>query len=149
MGLAMLVGVIPLIILVFVVVGLVASKKLSGEHAEGGNELIKTVYVYLVLFATLMMSIGGTVAAFMAVADLVSPASYYQSFADYQRENLIKQDQKLSETDLKNRYDLMVAAEKLRIKDRAVNSLIKSFGWILIPLPVFVYFQRKVKNQTI
>ena len=32
----------------------------------------KNVYVYLVLFATLMMVIGGSVAAFMAAADIIT-----------------------------------------------------------------------------
>ncbi|GAA3325882.1 hypothetical protein GCM10020331_059550 [Ectobacillus funiculus] len=46
--------------------------------------MVKHLYYYLVLFATLMMSIGGSVGIFfMSVADYVSPNSYYQSFTDY------------------------------------------------------------------
>jgi hypothetical protein len=47
--------------------------------------VIKNAYVYLVLFATLMMIIGGSVSAFMAIADIVAPAPYYQSFEDFKR----------------------------------------------------------------
>lgn len=64
--------------------------------------MIKTVYVYLILFATLMMTIGGT-----------------------------------------------VADEKSMAKERAVNSLIKSFGWIIVPLPIFLFFQARVKKQSV
>ena len=110
--------------------------------------MIKTVYVYLVLFATLMMTIGGTVAAFMSIADLISPTGYYQSFEDYKLMQL-KQEQTLTDAELKSQYDQMVANEKRRIKERAINSLIKSFGWIVIPLPVFLYFQRRVKDQPV
>lgn len=119
--------------------------------------MIKTVYVYLVLFATLMMSIGGTVAAFMAAADIVSPPSYYQSFEQYKIQPQYKEDisspqnhqQTLSDTELRTRYDQMVAEEKAMAKQRSVNSLIKSLGWIIIPLPVFLYFQNRVKKQPV
>jgi len=119
--------------------------------------MIKTIYVYLILFATLMMTIGGTVSAFMAVADIVSPPSYYQSFEQYRLAPQYKGEaptpvnptQTLSEAELKTRYDQMVADEKVISKGRAVNSLIKSFGWIIIPLPIFLYFQRRVKKEPV
>ena len=53
-------------------IGVIAAAVKTGQ-AEGGNSVIKNVYIYLVLFATLMMTIGGSVAAFMAVADIVYP----------------------------------------------------------------------------
>ena len=34
-----------------------------------------------------MMTIGGSVGVFMAAADIVAPAYYYQSFEDYKRWN--------------------------------------------------------------
>lgn len=147
-----LAGLLPLVILAFVL-GTVGARK-GKVDLERGNEMIRTVYVYLVLFATLMMTIGGTVAAFMAVADIVAPPGYYQSFEQYkqipkEKEPLAKQDQNLSDAELKAKYDQMVADEKALTKERAVNSLIKSFGWIVIPLPVFLYFQRRVKNQPV
>lgn len=124
--------------------------KTSTDEAEGGKEMIKHIYIYLVLFATLMMTIGGSVSAFMAVADLVAPAPYYQSYEDFKRWGEEKtydreEAQKYvapSESEQKERYDNMVTAEKERQIGRAKNSLIKSFGWILIPLAIFIYFQR-------
>ncbi|MHB8127168.1 MAG: hypothetical protein ACYDEJ_16355 [Desulfitobacteriaceae bacterium] len=146
-------SVVFIIILIFFIAGIVgAANGGSREYSERGSEMIKTIYVYLVLFATLMMAIGGTVAAFMAVADLVSPQGYYQSFEQYKqmpKESPIKQEQNLSDAELKNRYDEMIAEEKLRNKERAINSLIKSFGWVVIPLPVFLYFQRRLKDQPV
>lgn len=124
--------------------------KTSTHEAEGGKEMIKHIYIYLVLFATLMMTIGGSVSAFMAVADLVAPAPYYQSYEDFKRWGDEKtydkeEGQKYvapSESEQKERYDNMVMAENERQIGRAKNSLIKSFGWILIPLAIFIYFQR-------
>ncbi len=116
--------------------------------------MIKTVYVYLILFATLMMTIGGTVAAFMAVADIVSPPSYYQSFEQYKTAPQykgeptipVKPEQTLSDAELKVDYNQMVASERLLAKERAINSLFKSFGWIIVPLPIFLFFQRSIKK---
>jgi hypothetical protein len=120
--------------------------------------MIKTVYAYLILFATLMMTIGGTVAAFMAVADIVSPPSYYQSFEQYKLQpqykgeppsTTVTQAQTLSDAELKSRYDQMIIDERSNTKQRAVNSLIKSFGWIIVPLPIFLYFQSRMKKQPV
>lgn len=114
--------------------------------------MIKNVYIYVVLFATLMMIIGGSVAAFMAVADIVTPAPYHQSFEEYRQWGFEKSEKpvskaNLSETELKARYDALVVAEKDRQVNRAKNSLVKSMGWIIIPLPVFIIFQRRLKAQ--
>lgn len=137
--------IIPLLIIV--VVGLVIAG-IKGSSEEGGD-VMKNVYVYLVLFATLMMVIGGSVAAFMAGADLVAPAPYHQTYEEFKRWGVDKEgtDQVISEDELKERYDSMVKAEKERQTIRAKNNLIKSFGWIVIPLPVFLYFQRRMEKK--
>lgn len=145
-SLVVLLGVLALVILLIVGV--------RGESKYEGEETMKKVYVYLVLFATLMMTIGGGVAAFMAVADMVAPTGYYQTFEEYKQygaEKMAKEGaegtevSKLTEEQLKANYEAMVVAEKQRQIDRATNNLIKSLGWIIIPFPVFIYFQRKLK----
>ncbi len=114
--------------------------------------MMKNVYIYVVLFATLMMIIGGSVSAFMAVADIVTPAPYHQSFEEYRQWGSEKSEKpaskaNLSETELKARYDALVVAENDRQVNRAKNSLVKSMGWIIIPLPVFIVFQRRLKSS--
>lgn len=126
---------------------------IKGDSKIGGEEMIKKVYFYLVVFTTLMMTIGGGVAAFMAIADMIAPTGYYQSFEEYKRNDGEKLEgvqsatefKKLTEDQIKERYDLLVAAEKERQIDRARNSLIKSLGWIIIPFPIFIYFQRRLR----
>lgn len=127
---------------------------IRAEPEKGGEDVIKNVYIYLVLFATLMMTIGGSVGAFMAAADMISPTAYYQSFDEYRRFSAgekpsIEGQTNLSDEELLTRYNAMVTAEKDRQVQRAANSLIKSFGWIIIPLPVFVYFQRRLIKKEI
>ncbi len=114
--------------------------------------MMKNVYIYVVLFATLMMIIGGSVSAFMAIADIVTPAPYHQSFEEYRQWGLEKSENantkaNLSEAELRARYDALIVAEKDRQVNRAKNRLVKSMGWIIIPLPVFIVFQRRLKSS--
>ncbi|MGO4886961.1 hypothetical protein ACJ2A9_04310 [Anaerobacillus sp. MEB173] len=140
---------IPVSIVVLLAFIMLAFRK---NPDQGGDEMLKNVYIYLVLFATLMMTIGGSVAAFMAAADIISPAPYYQSFEEYKRwgkPELANGEQEvtLSEEELRENYEAMIRTEVERTKQRAVNNLIKSFGWIVIPLPIFIYFQRRLRGR--
>lgn len=148
MGVTLLIPLAVVAIIVLIIVGIKA------EPDKGGEDLIKNVYVYLVLFATLMMTIGGSVAIFMAAADIISPATYYQTFEEYRRYGLEKSPdgtstENLSEEELQARYQKMVNEEKGRQVERAKNNLIKSFGWIIIPFPVFLYFQRRMLKKAV
>jgi len=161
-GIVSILGIVP-VVLILLIVAIIFSvrsqqKGMEPEHqVEGGKRMIKTVYTYLILFATLMMTIGGSVAAFMAVADLVSPPGYYMSFEEYKRGSVgIKepipnqspaQTEVRSEEQLKQDYQVLANDEKNRARERALNSLIKSFGWIVIPLPVFLYYQRRLRQE--
>lgn len=134
------------VLIILIIVGVKSSPE------KGGEDVIKNVYVYLVLFATLMMTIGGSVGMFMALADIVAPTAYYQSFEDYKMRYEGKEypapennrEIEFTEEELREKYDVMVSSEKQRQVDRAKNALVKSLGWIIIPLPVFIYFQRKL-----
>lgn len=149
--------IISILMLVVVIVLLILiSTGIKVEHKKGGEEVIKSVYLYLVLFATLMMSIGGSVGVFMAAADIISPGAYYQSFDEYRlsgaQEKLNAAGQgntKLSDEEMLARYNTMVSSEKERQIIRGKNNLIKSLGWIVIPLPVFLYFQRRLAKKDV
>lgn len=141
--------IIPLAIIALVVLLIVSIK--VGNDKKGEEEYImKTIYVYLVLFATLMMMIGGSVAAFMSLADIISPAPYYQSFEEYRQWGIDYDDknrEKISEEQLRANYEEMIKNDQEQALRRSINTLIKSFGWIIIPLPIFVYFQRQLGKK--
>lgn len=127
------------------------TRRSTPPHPKGEPVLIKNIFYYLVIFSTLMMTIGGSVSAFMAVADLVSPPPYYQSYESFREMVLAGKhaDEETPPTEeaIRERYDRIVQEERQQTQARAVNRLIKSLGWIVIPLPVFLYFQRRVKAQ--
>lgn len=142
---------IPLVVIAVIVLVIAGAK--SGSQ-QGGEDMIKNVYIYVVLFATLMMSIGGSVGVFMAAADMVAPAPYYQSYEDYRRWGMEAElkgreglEEPVEEEEIRQRYEEMIETENRRQVERAKNSLIKSVGWIAIPLPVFILFSRKLKTR--
>ena len=141
-----------LLLILFIIIIIFAAgrvRQFEGENVRG-EDMIKTIYIYVVLLATLMMTIGGGVASFMALADIVSPPAYYQSFEDYKRMPERVPDSKLpamTPQELQKSYDQLLLQEKQRTRDRAVNSLLKSFGWIVIPFPIFLFYQRKLKHD--
>ncbi len=141
---------IPVVVIALVLFIIFAAKN---EVNTGGDEVVKKVYIYMVLFVTLMMIIGGSVSAFMAVADIISPTVYQQSFDEYarwQRDYELRGDEENgseeSLDELRERYDVMREEEENSSRRWAFNNLIKSFGWIIIPFPIFLIFQRKLKE---
>lgn len=144
--------IIPVIFIALIAIIIVG---LRVDVSEGGDAVIRNVYIYLVLFATLMMTIGGSVGIFMAVADIIAPTPYYQTFEEYKNMSIEKpynddvtQKPQFSEQELRQKYDAMIAEQNANQIQRAKNSLIKSFGWIIIPLPVFLFFQRRLSNNS-
>ena len=121
---------------------------------KGGDDVIKKVFIYLVLFATLMMTIGGGVSIFMAIADIVSPTAYYQSFEEFKQYNgnlktapNAQDETKLTDAELLTNYNAIVSSDRDRQTQRAKNNLIKSLGWIIIPFPIFIYFQKSLTKK--
>lgn len=138
---------LPVVIIIFVIVYAVKNKEMGGEV------VIRHLYTYLVLFATLMMVIGGGISIFMAAADLVSPPSYYQNYQDFQQireDGKVKgeNDKVLTEKEIRASYDQAVKDEKNRTRESAKNQIIKSLGFIVIPFPIFLYFNKMRKKQS-
>ncbi len=124
---------------------------IKNQSMESGEDDVKSIYLYLVLFATLMMIIGGSVSAFMAIADIVYPAPYYQSYQEFismdPAKNGVPTETTMNEAELKEKYALLESSEKEKQVVRAKNTLIKSFGWIVIPLPIFLYFKKMMTKK--
>lgn len=137
---------IPFAIITVFILGIAGVKTKSGLE---GEDSMKNIYTYLVLFVTLMMVIGGSVSVFIAGADIISPSPYSQSFEDYTEwgeDYSDDKDNKLTEEELEKKYNAMVERNNEQSKKMSINTLIKSFAWILIPLPIFIFFQRKVRK---
>lgn len=136
---------------------------------KDGDVMLKNIYTYLILFATLMMTIGGSVAVFMGIADYIAPSTHIQSYDNYKESRIdngvfdkgkialteeayqeIMQGLKDNGLDEKIRedYEQMKQDKQTEAKADALRHIIKSLGWIVIPLPVFLYFQRRKNKET-
>lgn len=142
---SILIAIIPIVLIFFIIAYAIKSKN------KGDEGVFRNLYTYLVLFATLMMVIGGGISIFMAAADLVSPTSYYQSYSDYRQMRLYDKSAtepaNISEEKLRTEYEQLQKDEKQRQQQNAKNQIIKSLGFIVIPLPIFIYFNRKRKPE--
>jgi len=140
----LLTTILPVVIIVFAIAFVAKNKE------KGDERVIRHLYTYLVLFATLMMVIGGGISIFMAAADMVSPSGYYQNYQDYHQMRVSEKvgtKTTVSEEKIRKDYNQMVKDEKARIKENAKNQIIKSLGFIVIPLPIFLYFNKMRKKQ--
>ncbi|WP_017151571.1 hypothetical protein [Bacillus bingmayongensis] len=128
---------LPLAIIVFVFLVIMKWKK------EGEEDVFRQLYVHLVLFATLMLSIGGGIGIFMGLSDYISPPPYYESYDSFKKMKLVEEknsQQTVSEEQIRAEYDQNVEDRKETVKQEAKNTMIKSLGFIVIPLPIFLYF---------
>lgn len=144
-------------VLFVIIVGLaLGAKRVINIEQEEREDMIKLVYHYAVAFITLIMVIGGGVFAFMSVADFVSPNTYIETFDEYTNmrkmenpkfENGQQGQEQISEEELKKQYDAKVNQQIENTKQRAINGFIKSLGWIIIPLPIYIFFQRRINRE--
>ncbi len=123
---------------------------------KNGSGQIRSIYNYLALFATLMMIIGGGIGVFMSLADIIFPEPHYQSFDEYKEYRKYRVDFKsdndadfpiISDEDLRSDYEKVVEDRRERQVIIAQNRLFKSFAWLLIPIPVFLYFQKRTSKK--
>ncbi|WP_110113470.1 hypothetical protein [Bacillus sp. CGMCC 1.16541] len=137
---------LPILLIAFLTFAVAKNKK-EGEK----EDMFKQLYVYLVLFFTLMMTIGGGIGIFMGASDYVSPTTYYERYEDYKFSRMAEaQDRKidLNEEIIRQDYERMIDRETERTKQQGINTIIKSFGFIIIPFPIFLYFNRMRKQDS-
>jgi hypothetical protein len=132
-----------------IVVAFIFGGRSTLKNEKMGRIVIKTIYHYLVLFSTLMMVIGGSISVFIATANIIFPEPYYQNFQEYRISTQQADPKQLNVSDatLRARYDEMVELARASQVARDKSSLIKSIGFILIPLPIFIYFQRRMAKN--
>ena len=104
--------------------------------------MIRAVYHYAIAFITLMMLIGGSITFFIETANYVKPAPYLMTKVEF-KDNAATL-QKKNQT-----YDAYVEEARSTARDQALNSMIKSLGWILIPGAVFGFVNRRIRQMEV
>ncbi|MFC7371888.1 hypothetical protein ACFQPF_09375 [Fictibacillus iocasae] len=133
------------------VAGTVLAVCIAQFKRERSEDMFRQLYMYLVLFVTLMMLMKGSVEIFKNIADLSSPQMYYMNYVEFKNSEItLAKETKMdipSDFALQERYDAGVNSFNEQEKNRGVNNLIQSLGWIAIPLPVFLYFQYRLRRE--
>ncbi|RZT21298.1 hypothetical protein [Fictibacillus sp. BK138] len=142
------------IIAMFAGVAVAATRSKSASVEDGGALLFKHLYVYLTLFTTLLLTIGGGISVFTNLADIVSPNPYTVSFNEFKLSRPGEFDvngnplpERETEEELLKEYHQAKEDEIAHKKQRAANKIVKSLGFIVIPLPIFIYFSRKLNRK--
>lgn len=133
--------------LVFLGFGFFLSKKIQVQSNE--NDSMFSFFRYSILFVTIVMMIGGGISVFMNVADYVAPNTYSQSYDDYklyQVKEITQGEKEISEKEMKRMYQEYIENEKQQMKESAMQGIIKSIGFIVIPFPVFYFFAKRKKD---
>lgn len=139
--------VLVLFSLVFLGFGLFLSKKIQVQSTE--NDPMFSFFRYSILFITIIMMIGGGIDVFMSVTDYVAPNTYSQSYDDYklyQVKEITQGENEVSEKEIKRMYQGYIEHEKQQMKESAMQGIIKSIGFIVIPFPFFYFFAKKKKD---
>lgn len=141
----------PILIGVFVIVLIVVVVKARSNSTsksfteKDGEIMLKNIYTYVVLFVTLMMAIGGSVSVFMGVAEYASPSIYAETYDQYKQEHSLMDK---NEATLRSEYEAMKQEKIDEARADAIRHIIQSSGWIIIPLPIFIYFQRQRNRES-
>ncbi|TMW71826.1 hypothetical protein [Alteribacter natronophilus] len=113
--------------------------------------MVRNIYLYAVMLVTLVMMIGGSVAVIMNASDYFVPGPYYETLESFVQNHSysVKEGfaEEASEEELRNRFEAERASYLDNQRAYAANGMIKSFAWVLIPLPVFLIAARRLRKE--
>jgi len=117
-------------------------------------DLMRSVFIYVMMIITLVMMIGGGVAVTFALVDLIAPEPYYMSYQDFkERYYVIKADGQKENTLTKDENEIRAEYEQEKadyLRKRSLDaqrSALRNLSWIIIPLPVFLWMLRMRRSS--
>lgn len=101
---------------------------------------LRSVYLYLVSFVSLMMILMGVIFTVQNITDVMFPTNYYyDTYPSEKMEGVSEEEQKIYEENQKRNY------ENNRMENK--KSVAKSVAVVVVALPTFVYHWRKVEKE--
>lgn len=110
---------------------------------------IKTIYIYLIAFVAALMILWGSVSIFTSIGNFIYPKVDVLTYVEFFSNAKLKKAYYLvyEGTDFNNKlYEKYVEETVKPYKEQALNELIKSIGWTVIPLMFFTYFQIQINR---
>lgn len=110
---------------------------------------LKSIYLYLVCFVTLLMIVFGFIAFLGNVGRVVFPdqhSYYYQTLMEMEREYVNNKQEVPPVTEMERIRDERLNSERARARAYLLRDLISSLAVWLIPVPFYLYHWRKVRE---
>ena len=57
------------------------------------------------------------------------------------------QEYRVDENEVREQYEIMKEDAESKERRSAIKLVIQSAGWIAIPLPIFLYYQKQIKEK--
>ncbi len=140
---------IPIVVVIFILFIVIGVLQTTQQRRD---QMIKTTFNYVILFITLMLVLGGSIGIFISIADIVVPTNKnIQTFEEYRLYNTTKyindKEVTLSEQELRKMFDENREFNIQQVLLEGKRNLIRSVGFVLVPLPIFLYYQRLVRRH--
>lgn len=133
-------SIIILASLVIIILVIIFSVTLTMKGEEVTMFKLRSLYLYLVSFVSLMMILMGVIFTVQNITDVMFPTNYY--YEPYPTDKLgelsEEEQQKYEET--QERYQ-----DNLRVESK--KNVAKSVAVVIVALPTFIYHWRKVEKE--
>lgn len=101
---------------------------------------LRSIYLYLVSFVSLMMILMGVIFTVQNITDVMFPTNYYYEMYPAEKTgDLSKEEQQKYEENQKRYYENTIIESK--------KNVAKSVAVVIVALPTFVYHWRKVEKE--
>ena len=110
---------------------------------------LKSIYLYLVCFVTLLMIVFGFISFLSNVGRVVFPdqySYYYQTLMEMENEYVNNKQEVPAVTEMERIRDERLNSERARARAYLLRDLISSLAVWLIPIPFYLYHWRKVRE---
>lgn len=101
---------------------------------------LRSIYLYLVSFVSLMMIIMGVIFTVQNITDVMFPTNYYYEMYPAEKTGDLSEEEKQQyEENQKKYYENTIVESK--------KNVAKSVAVVVVALPTFVYHWRKVEKE--
>ena len=132
----MVILIVALIIIIVVVFGFISLMK---EEVFTMSKL-RSIYLYLVSFVTLMMILGGLIFTVQNVMDVIFPTNYYYETYPIEKEGNLSVEEK-------EKYEANREREEENRRTESKKNVAKSIAVVAVALPTFLYHWKKVEQE--
>ncbi|KAB3535297.1 hypothetical protein F8154_06815 [Alkaliphilus pronyensis] len=117
------------------------------------NFNLRSIYLYLVCFVTLIIFVFGTIFTIERVVDIaVDGGYYYPTLEEYEQRYMLKgpdgnTQQRLTDEEVEKRYEEYLTREKNRERKNDLRQLASSFSAMIVGGGFWLYHWKKIDND--